>query len=121
MFISLLAVSVLVCYLAVAVLLIGKYRRTGDVGFIWLGVAVVVWPVVSRLLLDPLKGVAIDRLIRGHAIGLYPFTLVERGRITIGEFAASVNWTEQFVGICLLLVAVLYLSKTKSKHSHEPA
>jgi hypothetical protein len=121
MFISLLAVSVLVCYLAVAVLLFGKYRRTRDVGFIWLGVAVVVWPVVSRLLLDPLKRVAIDRLIHGHAIGLYPFTLVERGRITIGEFVASVNWTQQFVGICLLLVAVLYLSKTKSKHSHEPA
>lgn len=110
----LLAASVLVFYAAIAVLLVRKYLLTRDVGFIWLGAAVLVWPVVSHLLLDPLKSVLIDRLIHGQAIRIYPFTLVEHGEITIGSFVASIDWAQQLVGICLLFVAV-YLSKTKSQ------
>lgn len=118
---TLLAASVLVFYLAIAVLLIRKYLRTRDVAFIWLGVAVLVWPVVSRLLLDPLAHLAIDRLTHGEAIGLFPFTLVEHGRMTLGTLVVSMAWAQELVGICLLFIAVLYLSKAHTHHGHQPA
>ena len=37
-------------YLALAFVLMRKYKNTGDAGFIWLGVAVILWPFLSSLL-----------------------------------------------------------------------
>ena len=71
----------LVLHLALAVVLVRKYLRFREVGFIWLGVAVGVWPLASRLLEQGEK-VLIDRLVRGELVGFYPFSLVERGQIT---------------------------------------
>ena len=45
-----LTLVALLLHLAIAVVLVRKYARTRDVGLVWPGVAVVVWPIVSRLL-----------------------------------------------------------------------
>ena len=37
----------IVLYAAIVTVLVRKYLRTHDVGFVWLGVAVVVWPLLS--------------------------------------------------------------------------
>jgi len=102
----------LVLHLAIAVVLVRKYLRTRDVGLVWLGVAVVIWPLVSRLL-EHGESVLIDRLVKGQSVGYFPFSLVERGQITIGGLFTSLNLLQQLVGIGLLLVAALYLYKTK--------
>ena len=74
--------------LAVAVILIVKSRRTHDPGFIWLAVAVAIWPIVSRLL--------------------------ER---RLGSPAASpLNLIQQFVGVCILSIAVLRPAERKRKY-----
>jgi hypothetical protein len=48
MLLRVLAISALVLYLAIAVILVRRYLRTRDIGFIWLGAAVLVWPIISR-------------------------------------------------------------------------
>src|SRR5215510_1898862 len=83
-------------FVAVAILLVRTYRRTHAIGFIWLGVAVLVWPLAAR----PLRFL-VDR------VGPGPFD-------TIGQFAAFLNISQQIFGLTLLLVAVLYLGKTQT-------
>jgi hypothetical protein len=111
--VNLLAALALVLHVVIAVVLVREYLHTRDVGFVWLGGAVVIWPLVSRLLRHG-EDVLIDRLVRGRVVGFYRFTLVERGQMSIGGLMASLNLLEQVIGVALLLVAVLYLSRTKS-------
>jgi hypothetical protein len=104
----------LVLHIAIAVVLVRKYLRTHDIGFVWLGVAVVIWPLVSRLL-DHGERLLIDRLVKGQSVGYFPFSLVERGRMTIGGLFTSLDLLHQVVGVGLLLVAVLYLYENEKQ------
>ena len=85
-----------VLYLVIAILLVRTYRRTNDVGFIWLGTAVLVWPVVARLLESAL-------------------------RFNVGRVAPLAHLSQQVFSLALLLIAVLYLSKTKNQVDTRPA
>jgi hypothetical protein len=118
MVVTILGVSALLLHLAIAVILLRKFMRTRDVGFIWLGVAVVIWPLVSKLL-DAGERVLIDRTLN-HQWVTYPFTLVERGQMTIGDLVTSLASFQQLVGVCLLLISVLYLSKTRTPEISVP-
>jgi hypothetical protein len=84
---SALAAFALFLHLVIAVVLVRKYVRTRDVGLIWLGVAVVVWPLVPPLL-GAGERVFIDRLGRHQSVGLYPFSLVARGDMILGSLVA---------------------------------
>ena len=88
-----------VLFVAVAILLVRTYHRTHDIGFVWLGAAVLVWPVLARLL-----GVVIDR---GGA-GPFPIT---------GPLVAVARTSQQVFSLVLLLVAVLYLGRTKQANT----
>jgi len=110
---STVAALTIVLYLAIAVVLVRKYLRTRDVGFVWLGIAVFIWPLVSGLL-EYGERLLIDRLVRGHPVGFYPFTLVEHGQMSAGVLINSLNLTQRLIGACLLLVAALYLSRTNA-------
>jgi hypothetical protein len=68
--------------------------------------------LVSRLF-ERGEHVFIDRLARHQSVGFYPFSLVERGQMTLGNLVVSLALFQQLIGICLLLVAVLYLARTK--------
>jgi hypothetical protein len=93
-----------------AVILVRRFLRTRETGFIWLGVATLIWPLASVLLKN-----GVMHLINwdgyGHSIGMFPFTLVERGYATYGEILASFNYTQALVGAVLLLIAVMQLSR----------
>ena len=84
-----------VLFVTVAILLARTYLKTHDIGFVWLGVAVLGWPVASQLL-----GVVIDR---GGA-GPFPIT---------GPVVAMARAAQQICSLVLLLVAVRYLGKAK--------
>jgi hypothetical protein len=103
-----------ILHLVIAVVLVRKYMHTRDAGFIWLGVAVVIWPLVSKLL-DSGERVLFDRLVRHQPIGFYPFSLVEHGDITIGGLVAAMATGQQLVGVILLFVAVLYLYRANDR------
>jgi hypothetical protein len=113
MTLNILLASTLVLYVAVGAILIRQYLRTRDAGLVWLGVAVIVWPVVSRLL-EGGERIFIDRLASHQSMGFYPFTLVASGQVTVGSLMTSFAAFRQFVGICFLLIAVLYLSRAKT-------
>ena len=100
-------------YLALAIVLARKYLRTRDIGFLWLGAAVVIWPLVSRLLARGEHDL-IDRILRRQSVGFYPFSLVERGQMTISNLVSSLAYFHQLIGAGLLLIAALYLYGTKS-------
>ena len=112
MILNVLLASALVLHIAIAAILVRQYLRTRDAGFVWLGVAVVIWPLISSLL-DAGERVSIDRAIHKQAV-TYPFTLIASGQMTIGSLVMSFAIFQQLIGICLLLVAVLYLCRTKN-------
>ena len=71
--------------LALAIALTRKYIRTRDAGFIWLGAAILLWPLVSNYAFRGFIG----RLANRQPIGFYPFSLVEHGPLTVGELVAA--------------------------------
>lgn len=105
---------VIILHIVLALLLARKYLLTRGVAYLWLGVAVILWPIITRVL-DYGEGILIRRLGSGQLIGFYPFSLVERGQMTIGSLLLSLNLLQQFIGVGLLLVAVLYLCKDQGK------
>jgi hypothetical protein len=117
---NVLAALALVLHLVIAVVLIRKYLLTRDIGFVWLGIAAVIWPLVSVVLQNG-ERVLIDNLVRGQLVGFYPFNLVERGQVTIGSLVASFGFLHQLIEVSLLLVAVVYLYKTKSDNTLQAA
>jgi hypothetical protein len=117
MTLNLLLASAVLLHVAIAVILVRQYLRTRDIGLVWLGAAVVVWPLVSRLL-EAGERVSIDRAIHKQSV-IYPFTLVASGQTTIGSLVMSFAVFQELIGVCLLLVAVLYLSKSRN-HTIRP-
>ena len=76
---TVLAALAVVLHFVIAIILVRKYLRTRDVGFVWLGVAVVIWPLVS-LLLERGERSLIDRVVHHRVVGFYPFSLVSMGK-----------------------------------------
>jgi hypothetical protein len=86
--------------LILAVLLVRTYRRTHDIGFIWLGVAVLVWPLAARLLWAGLGYFVVD----AGGVGPFQSRAVMQPLFTMSQ---------QVCGLVLLLVAVLRLGKAR--------
>jgi hypothetical protein len=98
-----------VLYAIVAVLLVWKYRGTRDAGFLWLGLPLVLLPIVALPLALWLQ-TGVDRLLLGQQVNTFPFTLVEQGRLTMGGLLTLLNLVEHMVWGILSLVAVLALN-----------
>jgi len=111
---SVLAVTTFVLYLAVAVLLVRKYGWTGDVGFLWMGLPLVVLPLLALPLAFWLQA-GVDRLASGEQDNVFPFTLVAEGRLTLGVFLTLINLLEHVVWGVLALVAVITLRPRRAK------
>ncbi len=103
---------VLGLYAAVAVILVRKYVRTRDVGFVWLGVAVVAWPLASLLLRFGERDV-VDRVFHHRSV-IYPFNLIGQDQHRIFTLMTYFSLSKQLIGVCFLLVAVIYLAKGRS-------
>src|ERR1035437_357676 len=112
--IGVLGVTTFVLYLAVAVLLVWKYRRTRDVGFLWLGLPLVLLPIVALPLALWLQ-VGVDRLALGQQVSAFPFTLVAQGRLTMGGLLTLLNLVEHVVWGVLSLVAVMAIGPHRAK------
>ncbi len=89
----------LALHLVLAVVLIRKYLQTRDIGFVWLGMAVVIWPVISAVLEQG------ERTLMSHAfmhqsVGVYPFNLLERGEMTAGTVVIALSSLHQLIESC---------------------
>jgi hypothetical protein len=90
--------------------------RTRDAGFIWLGVAVILWPLCGYWL-NRGEAMLLNRVIHGQPVGFYPFNLIASRRMTVPEFVRLSGSFQQLIGAALLLVAVLFLSRPKREPS----
>jgi hypothetical protein len=97
----LIAFSMVGLQVAIVILLARKYLRTREVGFIWLGAAAVIWPLMSRLLDWEKQFVIESHWLKGY----------------IGNFMTLTNFMQQFIGTILLFLAVLYLSRINGADS----
>ena len=93
---------IFVLYLALAVALARKYQRTRDVGFVWLGVAVVLWPFLANL---ARWGVALSMQHSSHG---------QLAAVAGGNLVGLFDLLQRGVELLLLLLAVFCLSKTPS-------
>jgi len=96
-----------VLLILVAVILVHKYSRTRDVGLLWLAIAVVVWPLVSRLI-EHRAFAHFGSDVQGHPVGFYQF-LVAKGQVSPGTLLLAFTLAQQFIGAGFLLLAALYL------------
>jgi hypothetical protein len=108
MFVMLFTGLVVALRLVIGVILIRKYSLTRQIGYVWLGVAVVVWPLIV-LMLSGAERMLLASYSSGQLNGVYPFSLVQQGQATIGGLVGLFNIFESMIGIILLLVAVLLL------------
>ena len=113
---SALAAITFVLYAAVAVLLARRYLRTREVGFLLLGLPLVLLPVVA-LPLALWVETGVDRLLLGQQLNIFPFTLVEQGRLTMGGLLTLLNLVEHVGWGILALVAVLAFRPRGVKNS----
>lgn len=108
-----LAVLAFALHVVIAVVLGRKYLRSRDVGFVWLGAAVLIWPFVSNLL-NQGERVLVSRSVNNQSVGLLsPIQAwIQRGDISVGHLLSALAMGQQLVGVVLLLIAVLYLCMT---------
>ena len=99
-------------YLAIIAAVVYKYRRTRDHGFLWLGVPLVIWPLLGVPLSYWLQ-LVVDRLAGGGRVGFFPFTLVEQGKMTLGSLVVVLAYVRQLVWSGLMLAAIPMLHKAK--------
>ena len=111
--IVLLSVITSVLYAAVAVLLVRKYRWSGDRGFLWLAVPLVLMPFAA-LPLALWSQAGVDQLVQGKQASAFPFSLVEQGRLTMGSFLTLLNLLEHVVWGAFALLALVVLKPRRS-------
>jgi hypothetical protein len=100
-------------YLVLAAVLISKYRRTQDTGFLWFGIAVILWPLAFHFM-DKGAGALLRRSMLGQSLGWYPFSfLVERGDVSLDILVEVFILVTKVVSAGLFLVAALRFHKTK--------
>jgi hypothetical protein len=102
----------LLLFAAIAAVLGWQYKRTRDTGFIWLAVALVIWPIADTGL-GQWNGILIDRLAKGEKIGFYPFSLVSKGQITLGSLVAAESYLFQLCKSALILLALTRFYRAK--------
>jgi hypothetical protein len=106
-------IAQLVLWTVTAVALVTTYLRTRNIGFVWLGGAAVLWPILSNLL----QRQAIHAL-RVGAVGSTPF--VRHPETSFGAVYEALSLSGTAVATLLMLIAVLYLGRTPQKDQAEP-
>jgi len=106
--IVLLGVITSVLYAAAAVLLVRKYRWSGDQGFLWLVIPLVLMPFAA-LPLALWSQAGVDQLVLGRQSSAFPFSLVEQGRLTVGSFLTLLNLLEHVAWGVFALLAIVAL------------
>ena len=104
----LMSAVVFAFYMVLVAALLRKYKSTGDVGFVWLGVAVILWPFVSNLL-GWGGHIVMTHFVSSHAAGKQP---VDGNGVSNGSLVGAVfQMLQRVIGIGLLLVSIHFLAK----------
>ena len=107
-----LSVLCLVFLVGIAAALVLKYWLTKDPGFLWLGAALVVWPLITAAL-RPLHGAMIERLVSARPVQYFPWSLIEQQQITAGELTCMLWYAGRVVQYSLVLVGISLLCRSR--------
>jgi hypothetical protein len=108
------SVVLFLLYLALAAILIRKFKATGDVGFVWLAVATVLWPILVNL---------IGGQIMRYSTNVHPAKAAAAVSTSYGALhppsllLTSFDLAQKAVGVVLMIVAVLALSSQLEKRA----
>ncbi|HTV06842.1 MAG TPA: hypothetical protein VME86_15845 [Acidobacteriaceae bacterium] len=105
-----MTLAVFALYMVLAWMLLRKYKRTGDTGFLWLGAAVILWPFLSSLLVSA-GHYMVQHFMNGHVARAH----VKRvhGAIEVNALPAILASFQRLIEIGLLLVSVHFLAKNR--------
>ncbi len=92
---------------AIAVVVVMKYRLTKDRGLLMLLIALVAWPVCV-MVLDGVTRFFLLVLATGGPV-VFPFTLVQTGELSFVPLAALLRGLAQFVSSTFVLIGVWML------------
>jgi hypothetical protein len=110
-----LAAAVLfVLYLALASVLIRKYKSTGDVGFLWLGVAIILWPIASNVIVGWSGHALMQHALSNHH-SAKPNGLSKSGAAFASDVSALLDLLQRAVELVLVMFAVRFLYKSADK------
>ena len=95
---------------AIAVVVVMKYRLTKDRGLLMLLIALVAWPVCV-MVLDGVTRFFLLLLAAGEPV-VFPFTLVQTGQLSFASLAALLRGLAQFVSSTFVLIGVWMLYRS---------
>ena len=107
---SCLGVVATAAYVVVVMLLIDWYRQTSNAGFVWLGIATVVWPAVAWL-------TTLDRFHVGDWLRRGATAMNLPDSITAGELVLAFTYAQRAIGVSLLLMALWYLRRDSRRRA----
>ncbi|HWE49342.1 MAG TPA: hypothetical protein VG273_06115 [Bryobacteraceae bacterium] len=103
-------------YLAVAAILIRKYRRTRDAGFIWPGIAIFIWPPLASLIHSG-EPALLNLFSRGHLSWLIPVTWLDYRRVDAFRLVTYLDGANQLIypGLFLAAISCLYNARANQR------
>ena len=103
MFPTTAAILGLVLYAGITWVIVKNYRHTHNLGFLFLGGGVLVWPLVGNLLSKEMP-----TAIR---LGYFPFSLVTSGQITLGELVVNFAYADRAIHAALILIGLVMIGR----------
>ena len=115
--------TLLVLYAAALVLLVVGYHRSRLRAFLWLGIALFLWPSLNSALVH-VERHFIQQALEGDRPWLFPYTLIVSSghtwsgwEMTPGEFVTKSSWLRNLMGGLWTLVAILSLVRGLAKRN----
>ncbi len=97
-------------YIIATVFLIRRYLRTRDIGLLWLGVAVLVWPYLSDFIEQGELRLALHSSLK----------LTSGANLTPGSFYTLFQGMNHAIGAALVLCAILHIGKAQAEPESAP-
>ena len=107
---------VFVYWCVVSSVLIARYRRTRERGYLWFLVALVAWPIIRSVWVI-FEGKYATLLAAGSPVNIFPYSLVSDGVVSLGELLTITQYFYQLVFGGLIIVAILNIRADRAELS----
>ncbi len=97
-----------VLFVAVAAALVFKYRKSGQTGFLWLLLPLVLLPLLGLPISYWIES-SVDAIHAGQLNLMFPFSLVENGIMSLGSLVALLSYLRLSIWGAFILLGILML------------
>lgn len=106
----------LALFVLIAVALALKHRQSGQRGFLWLTIPLALLPLLGVVVANWIE-VSVDGLQATRPNVMFPFSLVESGRMSLGRVLSLLNVAQHLVWSTLVLVGILMFGRWQPRSS----